>query len=154
MHHLQRSGRMLARLHLAVNRSFCPPKMPKPQRDPTLASISVAILCREIALYILLKPKLLAKDLKPLRAAVFIVFVFLMGCASTRQTSTPSHVSNVSGEPDIGVILSLADFHFDRSMIRNSFASLSSRHRRNGRGSSMVLRFRAMASTARIRITT
>src|SRR5882724_10394184 len=74
MHHLQRSGRMLARLHLAVNRSFCPPKMPKPQRDPTLASISVAILCREIALYILLKPKLLAKDLKPLRAAVFIVF--------------------------------------------------------------------------------
>jgi sphingomyelin phosphodiesterase acid-like 3 len=56
---------------------------------------------------------LLPKDLKPLRVAVFILFVFLGGCASTRQTSTQSLAGDDSGQPDIGVFLGLADFHFD-----------------------------------------
>jgi sphingomyelin phosphodiesterase acid-like 3 len=56
---------------------------------------------------------LLPKDLKPLRVAVFILFVFLVGCASTRPTSTQSRASDDIEQPDFGVILSLADFHFD-----------------------------------------
>lgn len=72
----------------------------------------MAILCREIALYIV-KTKLLPKDLKPLRAGLFILFVLLVGCASTHQTFTQSPAGDDSGQPDIGVILSLADFHFD-----------------------------------------
>jgi sphingomyelin phosphodiesterase acid-like 3 len=56
---------------------------------------------------------LLPKDLKLLRVAVSILSVFLVGCASTRQASTQSRISNVIEQPDIGVILSLADFHFD-----------------------------------------
>ena len=75
-------------------------------------SISVAIFCRGIALYIV-ETKMLSKELKPLRAAVFILFVLLVGCASTRQTFTQSLTGDDSGQPDIGVILSLADFHFD-----------------------------------------
>jgi Calcineurin-like phosphoesterase len=61
----------------------------------------------------IVKTKLLPKDLKPLRVAVFILSVFLVGCASTRQASTQSHASDDIGQPHIGVILSLTDFHFD-----------------------------------------
>ncbi len=74
--------------------------------------MSVATLCCEIALYIV-ETKFLPRNLKPLRVAVFILFVFLVGCASTRPTSTQSRASDDTGQPDIGVILSLTDFHFD-----------------------------------------
>jgi hypothetical protein len=46
-----------------------------------------------ITLYIV-ETKLLPKDLKPLRVAVFTLFVFLAGCASTRPTSTQSRASD------------------------------------------------------------
>ena len=50
--------------------------------------------------------------MKPLRATVLILFVFLVGCASTRPTSQ-SRASDYSGQLDIGIVLSLTDFHFD-----------------------------------------
>ena len=53
------------------------------------------------------------KDLTLLRVSVFILLAFLLGCASTRLTSTRAVATDVIGQPDVGVILSLADFHFD-----------------------------------------
>jgi hypothetical protein len=41
------------------------------------------------------------------------VFVFLVGCVGTRPPTAQSRASEVREQPDIGVILSLADFHFD-----------------------------------------
>jgi hypothetical protein len=67
--------------------------------------------------------KLLPKDLKPLGVAVFILSVFLVGCASTRPTSQ-SHASDDIEQPDIGAILSLADFHFDPLFDPKLFQSL------------------------------
>jgi hypothetical protein len=51
--------------------------------------------------------------LNPLRVRVFILLLFLLGCAGTRQTSTQVRGSDVIGQPEVGVILSLTDFHFD-----------------------------------------
>jgi hypothetical protein len=48
-----------------------------------------------------------------LRVAVLILFVFLVGCANTRPISIHSRASDDIEQPDIGVILSLTDFHFD-----------------------------------------
>jgi hypothetical protein len=66
-----------------------------------------------VAKSLIVKTKLLPKDLKPLRVAVFILSVFLVGCASTRQTSTQSYASDVIGQPEIGIVLSLTDLHFN-----------------------------------------
>ena len=68
--------------------------------------------CCTIALYIV-ETKLRPRDLKPLRATVLILFVFLVGCASTRSASIQSRASDYGGQLDIGIILSLTDFHFD-----------------------------------------
>ena len=57
--------------------------------------------------------QLLPQDLKPLRVRVLILFVFLVGCASARPISIQSRASDGSGQPDIGVFLSVTDFHFD-----------------------------------------
>ena len=48
-----------------------------------------------------------------MRLPVFILFALLVGCASVRQTSIQSASGDVIGEPEAGVILSIADFHFD-----------------------------------------
>jgi len=48
-----------------------------------------------------------------LRVAVFILSVFLVGCASIHPISTQSRSSDDNGQSDIGVILSITDFHFD-----------------------------------------
>ena len=48
-----------------------------------------------------------------MRLPVFILFVFLVGCGGIRQTSIQSASGEVNGEPEAGVILSIADFHFD-----------------------------------------
>ncbi len=48
-----------------------------------------------------------------MRAAVVILFAFLLGCSSTRPPSTQSRASGDTEQPNIGVILSLTDFHFD-----------------------------------------
>jgi sphingomyelin phosphodiesterase acid-like 3 len=64
------------------------------------------------SLYII-EIQLLPQDLKPLRVRVLILFVFLVGCASARPISIQSRASDDISQPDVGVILSLTDFHFD-----------------------------------------
>jgi hypothetical protein len=51
--------------------------------------------------------------LKLLRVRIFILFVFLVGCTSARPTSIQSRASDDIGQAEVGVILSLTDFHFD-----------------------------------------
>src|SRR5262245_48351506 len=45
--------------------------------------------------------------------SLIIMVIFLMGCASIRPISTDSPAGDNIEQSDIGVILSLADFHFD-----------------------------------------
>jgi hypothetical protein len=51
--------------------------------------------------------------MKPLRVRVLILFVFLVDCASARPISIQSRASDDIGQPDVGIILSLTDIHFD-----------------------------------------
>ena len=48
-----------------------------------------------------------------MRYHLFILLLFLLGCADSRQTSSPSPSSEIIGQPRSRVILSLTDFHFD-----------------------------------------
>lgn len=57
--------------------------------------------------------QLMPQDLMPLRVRVLILLIFLVGCASARSTSSQSRTSDDIDQSDVGVILSLTDFHFD-----------------------------------------
>ena len=61
----------------------------------------------------IIETQLLTQSLKLLRVRLLILFVFVVGCASARPTSIQSRASDDTGRPDVGVILSLTDFHFD-----------------------------------------
>jgi hypothetical protein len=122
MHHLQRSGKMLGQSSSSCQSFFLSSKNVTPRRLPSSQSAWLFSVAK--SLYILLKPNCCQKVLKPLHAGVFILFVLLVGCASTRQTFTQSLTGDDSGQPDIGVILSLADFHFDPFYDPKLFAEL------------------------------
>ena len=53
------------------------------------------------------------KNLKLFHLPILIMFVLLVGCATIRSISTHSPALHNIEQSDVGVILSLADFHFD-----------------------------------------
>lgn len=73
---------------------------------------SATTLCHGITLYIV-KNKLPSKNLKLFHLPILIMFVLLVGCATTRSISIHSRAGDNIEQSDVGVILSLADFHFD-----------------------------------------
>src|SRR5262249_8093952 len=60
-----------------------------------------------------LKNNLMPKNLKLFHLPILIMFVLLVGCATSRSISTHSPARDNIEQSDVGVILSLADFHFD-----------------------------------------
>src|SRR5262245_18282093 len=118
MQHLRRSRQMLGQSASSCQSFICHRKLPtvrrnsKRQSSQSVPYLSSWLLFVRKSLYIV-RTHYCIEILKPLHVSVFIFFVFLVGCESIRQISTQSRAADVIGQPDIGVILSVRDFHFD-----------------------------------------
>src|SRR5262245_51050002 len=97
--------------------------------DSTQNLQSATTLCHGITLYIV-KIKLPPKNLKLFHFPILIIFVFVIGCATSRSISTHSRAGDSVKQLDIGVILSI-------SRISTSTPLRSKTFSRAGRGAAI-----------------